>query len=314
MKKMLKLTDEILKLPFNDNIRYEEGDDVSKQIESKVNNDSLSIALQALYKEAPALKTKANKAKGFDELIPYKTEVIFEDNYELTREYLDRNMDRLYILYDNNSEEEAIRLSKDFYDGVIFFADTNKIKIPSCILEYVNKHKSMKICRSIYKYNPDVKEFSVAKLPEKKVYSYFGEEKYGNITTGEGQWFYLCKDIPYKYYSKNLNIDARTLAYNKDDKTFIGHSGDNYAKMSHLCYELARSGLPIPVAAYLNQNGTLTLYGSNKKQMLAQYLKCPTIPMIIISGPINSNPFLNYTPKGDVKALNELVNPYFMVM
>lgn len=314
MKKMLKLTDEILELPFNDNIRYEEGDDVAKRTPDKIPNDPLNVALQLLYKEAPKLKTKSYKSKDFGNMTPYKTKIVFEE-CTLTRNFLESKKENLQVIPGDNSEEEAKTLSKEYYDGVNFFSNSQTIRIPSSILEYIEKYKSMEVCSASYNYDKNVKEFSVEKLPEKRVYSFFGEEKFGRITTAEGQWTYLCKDIPYKFYSKNINIDARTLAYDEENDTFYGHSGDNFAKMSHLCYDIAKNGLPIPVAALFNNNGTLTLYGSNKKQMLAQYLKCPTIPMIIISGPIGvSDYLLNYKPEGNVNELNELINPYFMII
>ena len=325
MTEMLKMTREMFDLPFNDNIRYEEGDDINNRTEDHIPNDPVNQALQKLYAEAPKLIQKPFEFTGKGDTSKYAVTRLRTWYYAhkiliSKQEHCIRGKD--------DSEEEALRLMKDEYDGLCFFQHNPSKRrksmwwTPLAIQKYMENHPDEHIPYTEYStediWNASPRFYKPIKfpiLPDKFQYSIFEEEKFGRITTPEGQWTYLCKNIPYSDYSKMINIDARTLSYDYKTETYIGHSGDNYVKMSHLCYSIAKNGLPLPVAAQLNGDGTLTLYTTNKKQMMAQYLKCPEIPMIIIQGPIQVNPNLigHAAMPGKARA-NRLFNPYFMVI
>ena len=325
LKEMLKMTREMFDLPFNDNIRYEEGDDINNRTEDHIPNDPVNQALQKLYAESPKLIQKPFEFTGKGNMEKYAINRF--RCYYLAHKILISKQEH-YIKGGDDSEEEALRLMHNEYDGLSYFWHNpskrrkNMWWIPSAIQKYMENHPNEDIPYTVYSvadiYNDSprfYKPIEFPTLPEKMQYSIFEEEKFGRINTPEGQWTYLCKNIPYSDYSRMINIDARTLSYDRGLGTYLGHSGDNYAKMSHLCYSIAKNGLPLPVAAQLNGDGTLTLYASNKKQMMAQYLKCPEIPMLIIQGPIQVNPNLigHAAMPGKARA-NRLFNPYFMVI
>ena len=328
MTEMLKMTREMFDLPFNDNIRYEEGDDISKQIPNG-NLDAFHRALEQIYSHAPKLILKDGEFKKGN--LSHYNHIVENVEIELTEDII-HQFKHIFVKDSEDSEEEALQLAQDNYDGVSYYAGADFLWLPIGIKHYVEDHQKMKVkvavydfwnrinfntpfenlCQLVYPKEP----IDFPYIPDKIKYSVFEERKFERISTEFGDWLCLFVNAPYEYYSKHIDIDCRTLAYNITENCWVGHSNDNFSKMNHLCYSVAKNGLPIPVAAeFCGSTGNCILYASNKKQMMAQYIRCPTIPLILIVSPVRVERGLLFsTDEVNKELANSIVNPEFLVI
>lgn len=332
---MLEMNKNILKYPYNDDIRYVEGEDLTfhnaivpdMELTTELNcvceTLPTELAPKLIYKEIPFKKGNMEVFKSYVEYIP-----IFLD-INLIHTFSEKGEVR--INYNDGSDRKtAFKLINNTYDGVAFYGTNNTLVIPVSIYNLaVETGKPISCLCAVYNYNKcsvkyqcfdscndrEIPELNFKYIPNTIKYAELEEEKYGTIQGKDGNTYtYLFKNIPFEYYSRCIHIDSRTLAYNFDKGYFIGHSNANQTKLNHLCYDVAKNGLKKCIQLKLLPDGSSVLYFSNKRQLVAQYLGVPSIPMVVILDNQEMPLYLSsYKPNIDCKDIaNKLFNPYFL--
>lgn len=326
-KPRLEITPELLSsYKYNDDIAYINGDNFAYKADIPFENTELNKYIEQLSSEefSPVLTTKETKKEegdlshiaGFVQYV--ERDICLKDLERFENLILDKN--------EPDTSENARKLLYNPYDGIRYYAKTNTLIVPECILSILPARclvacYNLEAADSIYYwFNPCLKNYLVPKLefvgiPETIKYSVFEEKKCIEKETpfGKAQCLYL--NLPYEYYSKACCVDNETLAYSFNDRYFIGHSNCNESKLNHLCYDIAVNDFKKPLQFKLLDNGRIMPYMSNKRFLMALYLKLPYIPAVVC---LDSVSFYEeeknwYSPKEDVsKIANELFAPYFI--
>ena len=155
---------------------------------------------------------------------------------------------------DEDTEDNAIILAKNSYDGVRYFSRTKTLVVPISIINYIEKYGRIKCGIKIYNYikgDKSIKwcrqrsidrKFRIEFLPKFAKYRIFKDEKYLFTEINKQFVSVLYKNLPIDYVMK-CTVDNEFLCYDTDLREYIGHSNCNEFKLNHLCYDIAKNGL-----------------------------------------------------------------------
>ena len=330
MEKMLEPSLELFSKPYNDNLKYIEGEIGSKDytynigLLSPLNEVCENLAQTApiiFYEDIPFNKGNLSIFKSWCQNLTLDlTMKDFDDfqNVELSED-------------DPDDEPTALKLVNNTYDGVSYYSIYDTLQVPRSIYHYIEKHGHLTCQVTLYNYDRrivdhkifnqalttcQIPELDFKYIPETIKYSKIGEHRTGHIRGKDGVlYFYYYFNLPKEYYTKCINIDCRTCCYNVNKGYFVGHSNTNQTKLNHLCYDIANNGLKSVIQIKLLNNGNSMVYFANKREFMAHYLGYPTLPAVVIMDGWNLPLYKNlWKLESHAELANQLFNPYFLIM
>lgn len=330
MERMLEPSLELFSKPYNDNLKYIEGEIGSKDYTYNIGLLSpLNEVCENLAQTAPTI---------FYEDIPFnKGDLsIFKSwcqnlTLDLTMKDFEDFQNVVLSEDDPDDDPTALKLINNTYDGVSYYSIHDVLQVPRSIYHYIEKHGHLTCQVTLYNYDRRIIDHKIFKqalttcqipeldfkyIPETIKYGKIGEHRTGNLRGTDGvMYFYYYFNLPKEYYTKCINIDCRTCCYNVNKGYFVGHSNTNQTKLNHLCYDIANNGLKSVIQIKLLNDGNSMVYFANKREFMAHYLGYPTLPAVVIMDGWNLPLYKNlWKLESHAELANQLFNPYFLIM
>jgi len=313
---MLEPSLELFSRPYNDDSDYSD----LRLLDSKSNVICPDVETNKILEmikdnpDIPIIYKDEIDIENFSEVTSISTEV--SSTYvTLDREFLN-NHNYFLNRSDDDLESTALRLKDEYYDGISHFINNGReiYVIPISIFRYLStKPLNCRVSHYVRFKNAPKLDFQL--IPKKIKYIYLTEKKFITYPSDHsGTFSVLYMNLPKEYY-KEVLVDFKTLAYDKDRSYYIAHSDSNQTKINHLTYDIATNGLQKVVQLKLLSGGRLTPYYSNKRFLALYYLNLPTIPVAIVLDSYKyPEEFLLESQKDCSELAKKYLEPYFRII